>query len=47
MIDITVGAEEWYAPGVGLVKSRWHEIPSTRMLGDGEYIMELSDLLHR
>jgi len=41
MIDIAVEAEEWYAPGIGLIKSRWHETPSTRMLGDGEHIMEL------
>lgn len=44
-IDLSVDTDEWYAPGIGLVKSRWHEVPHTRMLSDGEFIMELTDFL--
>lgn len=45
-IDLTVETEEWYAPGIGLVKSRWREIPHSRMLSDGEFGMALSTVLH-
>jgi len=39
--DITVSVTEWYAPGVGLVRSRRLETTDAQSLNRGELLMEL------